>query len=412
MRAWFFGAAAAAMIWTGPALAWSACGVVDEYPGDTWEEVPFDNVEDYGWDWTYLHVARRMFLAMDSGAVMVVHRGRLIAQWGDVDARYVTQSVRKSLLNSLVGQAEARGDLDLDMTLADLDIQDSNPPLTDLERTATVEDLLLSRSGIMHRAGYEVPGHQRNRDRLGELKLSDDSLFRPGEMWTYNNWDFNAMGAIVEQTTGERIGDLFQRDVAVPIGMEDFRVRDVHYIRQGDLTERALGNRSDIDAYMFDMSTRDLARYGLMYLGCGAWEGEQIVPEDWIRRSLEAAQDVNAGLPEGISIEGRGDYGYHWWVDDESARMYWTLEMAEPFYFGTGRRGHELFIFPSLDLVIAHQVPVQGTGLTAQLSRRFFGGPSTPEYQVGILVRTIIQGHPDAEAAFVEPSEFAVGAPE
>lgn len=399
-------AATAALLFTpGVAYAWSACGAVDTFPASNWEEVPFDEVENYGWDWTYLHVARRMFLAMDSGAVMVVHRGRLIAQWGDTDERYVTQSVRKSLLNSLVGQAEARGDLSLDMTLAELGIDDTAPSLTLLERTATIEDLLLSRSGIMHRATYETPQHQRTRDAIGERKLDDESLYRPGEMWAYNNWDFNTMGLIVEQTTGERIGDLFERDVAGPLQMEDYRTRDVHYMREGDLAERAMGNSSDIPAYMFDMSTRDLARYGLLYLNCGNWDGEQVVPEEWIRRSTEAARSVDENLPEGLSFPDNGQYGYHWWVDRDDERMYWTLEMEEPFYYATGGRGHEVFVFPSLDLVIAHQVPVRGTDLVAQLSRRFLGAPSAPEYQVGLLVRTIIQGHPDAETAFVEPTE-------
>ena len=237
---------------------------------------------------------------------------------------------------------------------------------------------------------------------LAERKREDETLYRPSEMWVYNNWDFNALGVIVEQTTGEGLGELFARDVAAPLGMEDFRASDVHYMRAGDLAERAMGNRSDIPAYMFDMSTRDLARYGLLYLNCGSWDGEQVVPESWIRRSLEAARDVNESLPEELQFQGRGDYGYHWWIDQDDRRMYWTLEMAEPFYFGTGGRGHELFIFPALDLVIAHQVPTRGTGIVAQLSRRFLGAPSTPEYQVGLLARTIIQGHPDAATAFAE----------
>jgi CubicO group peptidase (beta-lactamase class C family) len=403
MRPKLLAVAAALFILPNAAHAWPTCGTVDTFPGETWEEIPFYDVDDYGWDWTDLHVARRMFQGMDSGAVMVVHRGRLIAAWGDTGERYVTQSVRKSLLNSLVGQAEARGDLNLDTTLAELGIDDSDPSLTLEERGATVEHLLLSRAGIMHRAAYESPHHQDTRDRFAAIKAEDPTFFRPGEMWTYNNWDCNAMGAAMEISTGERLGPLFERDVAAPIGMEDYRARDVYYIHQGDLSERALGNNSDIPAYMFDMSTRDLARYGLLYLNCGNWDGQQLVPADWINRSLAAARPVNEGLPEEHHFERRGDYGYHWWVDQDGRQMYWTLDMAEPFYFGTGGRGHEVFIFPSLDLVITHQVPVRSTGLFAQLSRRFFGGPSTPEYEVGLMVRTIIQGHPDAATAFAEP---------
>jgi len=119
---------------------------------------------------------------------MVVHRGRLIASWGAVEERYTAQSVRKALLNSLVGQLVGDGRLRPGLTLAELGIDDSDPSLTEAERQATLRDLLMSRSGIFHSALYEAGGWTRARRALREAEAeAGRDLYPPGAYWIYNN---------------------------------------------------------------------------------------------------------------------------------------------------------------------------------------------------------------------------------
>lgn len=76
------------------------------------------------WDLARLAGTRDFAAAIDTAAVMIVHRGRPIYQWGDVAARYRCHSVRKSLLSALIGIHVGEGRIDLECTLGELGIDD------------------------------------------------------------------------------------------------------------------------------------------------------------------------------------------------------------------------------------------------------------------------------------------------
>ena len=73
-----------------------------------------------GWSADLLDKARAYAAASGSSAVMIVHRGRVIAEWGDTHRRMDIASVRKSLLSALFGIAIEEGRVKLSDTLADL----------------------------------------------------------------------------------------------------------------------------------------------------------------------------------------------------------------------------------------------------------------------------------------------------
>lgn len=379
---------------------WPTCGRVDTVPGEIWQ---LADAAELGWDTNQLGAAEALFESLDSAAVMVVHRGYLLADWGDTAQKFTAQSVRKSLINSLIGLAITDGDLSLDATLEELDIDDTKPALTPAEREATVEHLMLSRSGIYHPALYEVGGWKRMREAIYKDKQDrEDDTYAPGKYFVYNNWDFNALGTIVEQATGRRIGPAFDVRVANPIGMQDFVSADVTYSTKESRAEVFLGNWSEHAAYMFDISTRDLARYGLLYLDCGRWNGKAVIERDWVLTSTQGVDTRLGRLPE-YQRTGFGDYGYLWQVDRAGSRRYNLLKTREPFYRASGNRGHVLLVLPYLDLVIVHQVAtVGGIGFEVQKKRAQEGSPSVDQESLQALVRAIIDAHPEAAAAFAE----------
>lgn len=377
------------------AETWPACGHVETYPRAAWR---LADASRQGWDERRLEEARALFENQESAALMVVHRGRLIAQWGSVEERYTAQSVRKALLNSLVGQLVGEGRLRLSQTLADLGINDTDPSLTEGERQATVRDLLMSRSGIFHSALYEVGGWTRMRQSLAQREReAGRDLFGPGDYWVYNNWDFNALGTIVEQTASGGIGALFKDRVARPTSMQDFRPEDVEYTTRDHPAEQRFNNTSDHRAYVFNISTRDLARYGLLYLGCGRWRGEQVVPREWVLESIDG-RDTREGRPEGETETGFADYGYLWQIDRPGSQRFRDVPLEAPMYIASGNRGHVLFVIPYLDLVVAHQVATVG-GVSAEAQQRRFleGSPEVSDEQIAALLRAIIAAHPDRE---------------
>jgi len=154
----------------------------------------------------------------------------------------------------------------------------------------------------------------------------------PGTFHYYNNWDFNALGTIFRQETGRNIFEAFEKEVADPIGMEDFSLSDCTYHYERD--------KSRHPAYVFRMSTRDMARFGLLYQNLGEWEGEQIVPSEWIRESTTSYTNEN---PE------RDGYGYLWKIPAPNTGF-------DGAFYHTGLAVHLLLVWPEEKLVIVHRV--------------------------------------------------------
>ncbi|KAA2212118.1 serine hydrolase domain-containing protein [Teichococcus oryzae] len=294
-------------------------------PGD-WPG--WDSPEAAGWSSSRLRDALAFAAGMDSAALMVVVRGRLLLSSGRVAARFNTHSIRKSILSALIGIHEAEGRIDLDATLEGLGIDDKLG-LSEREKLATVYDLLCARSGVYHPSGYESPW-------MMSIKPQRHSA-GPGTTWCYNNWDFNALGTIFRRVTGADIFADFAARIAGPCGMQDFRAgQDGSYVALPE---------SRHPAYPFRMTARDLARFGQMFLDGGRAGGRQVVPEDWVR--LSTSPHSEAGH--------RGAYGYMWWL--ERAGVMFPGVLTPPgSYAAFGTRGHKVLVMPTLETVVVHRV--------------------------------------------------------
>lgn len=298
----------------------------DHFPGAAWERVA---PVEIGWSEEGLARARAFSDEIRSSAVMVVQRGKVVAEWGNTTKRTDLASVRKSLLSALIGIAVTEHLINLESTLGELGIDDNPPNITEVEKGATVRQLLQARSGVYHSALYETP--------MMAAQRPPRSSHAPGTFWYYNNWDFNALGTIYEHATGVGIFEAFDRRIARPIGMQDYRPRDGAYFR---------GKDSIHPAYPIRMSARDLARFGLLYLRKGNWAGRQIVPRDWVEESTRSYSSSGSGP----------GYGYLWWTGFLGGALAPTVGLPEDTFSAQGAGGQYAFVIPSLDLVVVHRV--------------------------------------------------------
>jgi CubicO group peptidase (beta-lactamase class C family) len=306
-----------------------------KWPADDWASMP--SPADRGWSAEKLESARRKSEGIGTATMMIVQGGEVVTQWGDVAHRYKTHSIRKSLLSALIGLHVETGAIDLGKTLGELGIDDREG-LAPREKAAKVIDLLMARSGVYHPAGYET-------EYMKNLKPARHAN-GPGTWWCYNNWDFNALGTIFEQVTGRGIFDEFRDRIALPIGMQDFRHDDTRH--DGEYVEV---RESIHRAYPFRLSTRDLARFGLLYLRGGRWRDRQVVPEKWVRMSVRPYS--HAG--------DRGAYGYMWWVARGDIHFP-QMSVPEGTYSARGAGGHYVVVIPPLDLVVVHRVDTDVPG--------------------------------------------------
>lgn len=297
------------------------------YPGKHWEEV--GNLNEAGWSASLLAEAESYTKELNTEAVVIVHKGRIVKKWGDVDRKLKCHSIRKSFLSALYGIYVQKGAIDIHKSLKELNIDDIQSPLSEEEKQATIEMLLQARSGVYHPALYETAAMAAKRPERFSHK--------PGTFWYYNNWDFNALGTIFEQETKTSIFDAFKTQIADPIGMRNFDPEnDCEYYE---------GIQSLHAAYLFEMNAMDMARFGLLYARKGKWKDQQVVPSSWVEASLTSYS--NAG--------NNGGYGYLWWIAEDGKHFSGT-QAPEGLVTARGSGGHVIAVVPEMDLVVVHRV--------------------------------------------------------
>jgi CubicO group peptidase (beta-lactamase class C family) len=277
-------------------------------------------------------VLEKRAAGIGSAAFMIVTSGTVVAAWGDTARTFWSHSVRKSLLSALIGQAVAEGKIDTGRTLAELGIDEKSTPLTTAERQATVLDLLRARSGVYLPAAAEIDAMRDVRPARGSHP--------PGTFWYYNNWDFNVLGTIFRRATGEDLFQAFERRIALPIGMQDYRAEEGAY---------GLEEPSEHAAFAFRLSARDLARFGLLYLHRGRWAGRQLIPEAWVDASIRSYSTTGA---QG-SLASKSGYGYMWWIQ-VNAQAHPELRLPNGSFTASGNGGQRLTVIPQIDTLIVN----------------------------------------------------------
>lgn len=321
-------------------LAFSFCFVVNIYSqtiGKEWSKV---SPASEGYD-TEVFQKLDDFIkdnASTTGLVVIVN-GKMIYDYGDIVQLSYLASCRKSVLSMLYGIYVERGKIDLSKTLADLGIDDRQG-LSDLEKTATIDNIINSSSGIYHPASNAG-------DNLADAPARGSQ--KPGEYFLYSNWDFNAAGGIFEQETEVDIFDAVEKDLAGPIGMQDFKRNRQR--KQGNL------RRSKFPAYHMWYSTRDMARLGQLMLQKGKWNGIQVVPEAWVEKTTTVVTPLEKMNPMPMR-QGEFGYAYMWWIWDGPK----ATGAFEGAYTARGAYGQYITVLPKLKMVVAHKTnPDDGT---------------------------------------------------
>jgi CubicO group peptidase (beta-lactamase class C family) len=307
------------------------------YPGAVWTS--HADPRAVGYDPAGLKKVEARLRGMKTTGLMVVVGGQVLFQYGDVEKLSYLASVRKSVLAMLYGKYVAEGSLRLGATLQELGL-DELDGLLPVERKATVEHLLTARSGIYH------PASNGGDDTASAPPRGSQ---QPGQYFLYNNWDFNAAGAAFELMTKRDIYDALEQDLAQPLGMQDFDRKRQEKV--GDL------KRSRFLAYHMVLSTRDMARLGLLMLRQGAWEGRQVIPKEWAQGIVTMVTPPAKMNPDHWR-DGPFGYGRMWWIGNDAR---WPVTM-KGFYTGIGMYGQYITVLPALDMVIAHKTdPRQGS---------------------------------------------------
>jgi CubicO group peptidase (beta-lactamase class C family) len=289
-------------------------------------------------------------------SVLVVRHGYLVVEryWQGVTASdsHNSFSVTKSFVSALVGIALGEGELkSLDQTVEEL-LADHLPATADPRlRKVTLKQLLTMTSGL---AGDDslLGGADGISDRMVQSRdwvrhiLGRRLATAPGEQWAYSSASSHLLSAIVADATGQSTLAFARTRLFAPLGIATDNALE-QKIRGWPPTQAQLKAYEqatvawprDPQGYHFGgaflkLPARDLAKFGYLYLNGGRWDGAQVVPADYVAASTRPQSDPS---------QGPGDYGYQWWV---------TNETGHDSFRALGYGGQLIQVIPDLDLVV------------------------------------------------------------
>lgn len=318
------------------------------YPADKagWTEI---KPEDAGFDAGMKEKLDTYLSTTDLTCMSVIAGGEQIYRYGDDTQISYIASCRKSVLAMLYGKYVENGTVDLTTTVGELleaGIPDDVGGLLEIEKQATLFDIITSRSGVYHDAS--------NGGDTEDKPVRGSKI--PGEYYVYNNWDFNFAGTALEflvkgSFSNKEIYQIMEEDIAIPTGMADWSKDKCRY----GGTWKGDSALSYYPAYHIYISTRDMARIGYLMLRGGRWKDTQVIPETWMAAMLTPYSTFAEVNPGG---SGYFSYGYMWWLFDES--YYASRPAYEGAYMARGSGGQYILIMPALDMVTAWKTDTSG----------------------------------------------------
>ncbi|WP_373030069.1 serine hydrolase domain-containing protein [Sulfitobacter sp.] len=257
----------------------------------------------YGPEFTPMPQVDDWIAERDVTALVVLKDGEIVYEnyllGTEPDDRRISWSVAKSYLSALVGVLLDEGKI---ASLDDQVTQYAPDLMGTAYEGATIRNVLNMASGVTFDEDYLDKNSDINRmgrvialgGKLDEFTAAlKDSFARPGDQWQYVSIDTHVIGMVIRGATGRTIPDLLSEKIITPMGLEF----EPYYLTDGSGEAFVLGG--------LNLTTRDFARMGQMFLQDGMYNGTQIIPAEWVAASTAPTAPTQA---DAIG------YGYQWWV--------------------------------------------------------------------------------------------------
>lgn len=274
-------------------------------------------------------------------AMLIVHGGKIVGErfapgFGN-HTPLGSYSMTKSVTNALVGILVAQGKLDLHAPAPIPEWSDPQDPRSKI----TLDQLMRMSSGLQFQELYEdytsdvVQMLYRESD-AGLYAASKPLAAEPDGKWSYSSGTSNVIQRIIRSTFQSHLDYLnFPREALFePLGMHSAVI-------EPDASGTYVGS-----SFMY-ASARDWARFGMLYLNDGVWEGERILPEGWVEYSTTPTP-----------LAPKGQYGAQFWLNagdpDNPEDRPWPSAPTDT-YAAQGFESQRVMVIPSKDLVIVRQ---------------------------------------------------------
>ncbi|WP_339652247.1 serine hydrolase [uncultured Maribacter sp.] len=273
--------------------------------------------------------------------LLVVHKNQII---GERYIRGITKdtpilgwSMTKSILSTLYGILEYQGKIDMNYKPFTDEILTKN-----LKSNITLNNLLRMQSGLSWDENYfKISDVTRMLFLDSDMTLAQKNkevIATPTEIWNYSSGTSNLLSGILrgQFKNHQAYLDFPYQSLFDKIGMNSA------------LLETDLVGNYVLSSYGW-ATTRDWAKFGILYLNKGNWNGERIFSESWVDYVTRPTQNSD------------GTYGAHFWLNSEGKYP----DISREVYSANGFLGQRIFIIPSKELVVVR------TGLKEQTDNQF-----------------------------------------
>jgi len=310
---------------------------IEAYPAQEWSEIAAADAQldqtkiDRLFDLSFQDSATQGVVLIKNGLLV----GERYADGFSTDSYGTSWSMAKSFYAALIGISIDRGEIiSLDDPVA-LYLEYFN----DERRDITLRDLLNMTSGL------DFPDHEHE-----DMFFSADHLDyarnvgvekQAGVMFEYNNVNSMLLADILLQATGVAADTLLRERIFDKIGLDDVT-----------LWQDSAGN--PLTYCCVDTTARQYARFGLLFARDGNWNGEQIIPKQFVDETFSKVWD---SLNSDTIAQDRG-YSLHWWIsrhDDQAV-----------IFNASGKFGQYIFIDRTNDIVFTRITKYHSTGGSKQ----------------------------------------------
>ena len=257
----------------------------------------------------------------------MLYKGKLIAEkyadGFDKNSRILGWSMTKSITGTLFGILQKQSKINIMKPAPISEWQ------KDERKNITINDLLHMNSGLEWEENYDkicdATKMLFQAENMSQSQLEKPASFKPNSHWNYSSGTTNLLSGILRQQfkTHQEYLDFWYASLIDKIGMNSMIV-------ETDMAENFVGS-----SYGW-ATTRDWAKFGLLYLNKGNWNGEQLFDENWAKYVATPTNTSN------------GQYGAQFWLN-AGGRF---PDVPKDMYFASGYQGQMVAIIPSKDLVI------------------------------------------------------------
>ena len=260
-------------------------------------------------------------------SVLVIYKDQMIAEKYDTgfhkDSKILGWSMTKSITSALFGIMQKQGKIDIFKPAPIIEWAN------DERAKITIANLLNMNSGLEWDENYDgisdVTKMLFLAENMSQTQLQKPAQFKPNSHWNYSSGTTNLLSGILRNQfkTHQEYLDFWYSALIDKIGMNSMIV-------ETDMTGNYVGS-----SYGW-ATTRDWAKFGLLYLHKGNWNGEQILDESWIKFTATPTNTSN------------GNYGAHFWLNTGGK----FSDVPKDMFYCSGYQGQMVAIFPNHDLVI------------------------------------------------------------